>query len=348
MTAPSQADLNLVTGATGFVGGALVGELLARGRRVRAAVLPIDPLREAFVQEYGARVEIVDVDLTDAATLDPALEGVTRVYHVAGLVSSFAPYEMFERINVGGTENLCDAALRASVERFILISTSDVFGLPLAESEPMDERCLYREWGEAYPDTKIAAARSARAWSKEHGLPLTIVYPGWVYGPGDRAFLPSVAAMLRDGHAFVWGDGARFEISFVYIDDLVRGIALAGESEAARGEDFLLLDEESGLGTVDFYEELMRLFGYQAKIHHLPYRLMYAIALASQWAARLGLVSEPLLRTNDVKSFGFAFEFTSAKAERLLGWSPEVSTLEGLKRSVAWYLENLSEAEPKN
>jgi nucleoside-diphosphate-sugar epimerase len=337
-------DLDIVTGASGFVGGALVPELLARGRRVRAALLPGTELTPDQKACFGShpRFEAMAADVTCAETLAPLLAGAARVYHAAALVSAFAPYAEFERVNVGGTKNLCDASVAAGVDRLVVVSTSDVFGLPDSSDAVLTEASPYREWAEPYPDTKIEAARLVQRYQREGTLATTIIYPGWVYGPGDRAFLPAVAEMLRDGSAAVWGDGSRFEVSLVYIDDLVRGIADAGEAPVAIGDDFLLLDDASGTTTVELYRKLAGLLGSQAKVRQIPYVVAYVVAVASQWAARLGLVASPLLRTNDVKSFGYNFRFSAAKAATVLGWRAQVSTDDGLAKAVAWYRENVN------
>jgi nucleoside-diphosphate-sugar epimerase len=337
-----QNGIDLVTGAAGFVGGRLVAELLGRGRRVRAGAMAGDPLREAVAAglSASASLEWCDLDVTDPASVRAAVEGVDRVYHAAGLVSAFAPPEAFERVNVEGTRNICRAARDCGVGRLVAVSTSDVFGLPETGGECWNEESPWREWGEPYPDTKIAAARVVAA-ARAAGLEASLVYPGWVYGPGDRAFLPSVIEMVRSGMALVWGDGAAFEVSFVHVDDLVRGIAEAGANPRAAGEDFLFLDDASGVTTVDFYGKLAALLGCTVRVRHLPYFVVDAAARVSQWATRRGLLREPFLRTNDVKSFGYAFRFSAAKARRLLDWEPRFGTDEGLADAVAWFLEHI-------
>ncbi len=329
---------SLVTGGTGFVGTALVKRLLADGERVRVLALAGDPLREALRSEAGpeAELEIVSGDLTDEQSVSAACDGVKYVYHAAALVSAADSYHAFERINVGGTENVCRACLKSGVERLVVVSTSDVFGLPRAD-EVLTEESPYRRWNEPYADTKIAAARRVAHYRREHGLSATIIYPGWVYGPGDRAFLPAVVDLVRDGSAYVWGRGRDFEVGFIYIDDLVEGIMLAARSRQADGQGFLILDDSSGVTPPDFYRIVAERLGCPIRIRTLPFSLMYGVAWASQRLYALGLVKTPLLRTMDVKSFGYNFRFSSAKARTVLGWGATTSFEEGIAPALEWF-----------
>lgn len=328
------AQLSVVTGGTGFVGAAVVRRLLAAGDRVR--VLVQRGRQAGLPAELRDQVEWAEGDITDLTSVEAAFADASRVVHSAALVGAFAPYREFERINVGGTENVCRACLAANVDRVVVVSTSDVFGLPSGD-RVITEQTPYRAWGEAYPDTKIKAAQIVRRYQQEEGLRATLVYPGWVYGRGDRAFLPSVAEILRDGMAVVWGEGDRFELSLVDVDDLARGIQMALENPSAIGEDFLLLDDASGVLIEDFYQRVGEELGYDVNFRKVPYWLVLLVAKTTEWATRLRLMKEPVLRTNDVKSFGYAFRFSTAKAQQVLGWSPSVSSDHGIAKAIAWY-----------
>jgi nucleoside-diphosphate-sugar epimerase len=331
------ATISAITGGTGFVGEAVVRRLLDEGDTVRVLV---QPGREGgLAPDLRGKVELVRGDVTDFASLVAAFDGASRVVHSAALVGAFAPYREFERINVLGTENVCRACVAANVARTVVVSTSDVFGLPSGD-RVITEQTEYRAWGEAYPDTKIKAAEVVRRYQRE-GLPVTLVYPGWVYGHGDRAFLPSIAEILRDGMAVVWGEGERFELSLVDVEDLAQGILLAIEHPDAVGEDFLLLDDASGVSVEDFYQRVGEELGYDVNVRKVPYWLVLLVAKVTQWATRLRLMKEPVLRTNDVKSFGYAFRFSTEKARRVLGWAPQVSSDQGIARAIAWYRDNL-------
>jgi len=133
----------LVTGGTGFIGGWLVRRLLAAGHGVRAICLPGDP-GASKLSNLGA--EVVVGDVTDAGSVGRAMVGVRRVFHCAGVVTDWAPRSLFDRVHIGGMANLLRAALRERVQRFVWISTNDVFGL--REDRVLREDDDLRRWSE--------------------------------------------------------------------------------------------------------------------------------------------------------------------------------------------------------
>ena len=340
-----QDSLVLVTGGTGFVGQTLVKRLIDTGYRVRVVTrtahgfLP-DKLRENVSTQD--RLNFYEGDICHFGSMESAFEGVDYVVHGAALVNSIAPYPVFERANVTATENLSALALRRGIKKMVHVSTSDVFGIP-ASGEVLSETSSYRPWGEPYPDTKIKAAEVVKAY-QEKGLCTVIVYPGWVYGPGDRAFFPTLAHQLRQGLWASWCKG-HSDIHLVYIDDLVEALMVALKDPAADNDDFLILDEKSGV-TLDALCRRIGIFlGLEYKVYHFPYGLMHAIAWGSQCLCRLGLTRRPLLSTTDVKSFGHPFKYSTEKAREILKWSPKTSSETGIERALQWYQRHMDELD---
>jgi len=188
----------LITGATGFIGSHLVTACLKKEHRVRALVMPGDPGEAGLKKE---RVEIVYGDLRDGASLEAACKGTNIVFHCAAVVTDWAPRSLFLAVIIDSMEKLCLAALNARVKRFVELGTNDVFGLD--ESRVITEEAPPRKWGEPYADTKIAAEEIAWRYCFAYGLPVTMVYPCWVYGPGDKTFVPLTAdAILKKERCF--------------------------------------------------------------------------------------------------------------------------------------------------
>jgi len=332
--APSPTT-SVVTGAAGFLGLALVRRLLADGDQVRAIVLPRDPHRGDLeaLGSASARLDLVYGDVTDEASIAAAFPGATRVFHTAAVVHAWAPWERFYTVNVGGTQVVARLAREANVNRFVLISTSDVFGLPDG-TRVLDESGPLRDWGERYADTKIAAERWARSFAAESGLPLTVIYPGWIYGPGDRAFFPSLAEAIRRGVMVFWYRGAK--LPWVYIDNMVDACVLASTHPAAVGQGYLVHDDSDGPTLEEVCTRIANAIGAPPPHRHVPYALAYAVAAASQlvWrAARLRCA--PPLTTADVKAFGQQFYLSTAKIRRELGWTPRVGAEDGMQQAVA-------------
>jgi nucleoside-diphosphate-sugar epimerase len=171
---------------------------------------------------------------------------------------------------------------------------------------------------------------------RSRGLASAVVHPGWVYGPGDRAFLPALVRQIATGILPLWGP-AGSSINLVYVEDLVDALVTAGDSPAARNEDFLVLDETSDVGLDDLCRRAAAFLGIRHRPVQVPYALAYAVAVLSQGSARLGLVRRPPFTTTDVRSFGHRFRFSTAKARRLLGWSPRTPFRDGIDAALRWY-----------
>jgi len=325
--------LSVVTGGAGFVGTALVGRLLADGDRVRAVVPPHDPftpdLRAAHPSDA---LEIVSADVTDWDTLAPAFAGATRVFHTAALVHAWAPWERFQAVNVGGARNVARAVLEHGVARLVHVSTTDVFGFPEG-ARVLDEQSPFRRWREPYADTKIEAEELLWTWRREHGLPLTVIYPGWVYGPGDRAFFPALAEAIAGGFMLFWARGIR--LAWAYVENLVDACVLASEAPGAVGEGYIVFDTLEGPPLEDVCGRIAARIGAAPPAWHVPYALALTLARAAErlWRA-VGARRAPPLRSVDVKAFGDQWTFSNAKARRALGWSPRVGIDEGMERAL--------------
>jgi nucleoside-diphosphate-sugar epimerase len=325
----------LVTGAAGFVGQALVRRLLAEGKHVRALVLPGDPLRVAL-EALSTRFQdlrVIEADVTDYDAVASALADVTHVFHTAALVHAWASRQRFWHVNVRGTQNVARAALAQRATRLVTLSTSDVFGLPDGD-RVFDETCPLREWGEPYADSKIAAERWLWAFHRETQLPMTVIYPGWVYGPGDRAFFPALATAIRRGEMFFWHRDTR--LPWVYIDNLVDACVLASTHPDAVGEGYLIFDTLEGPTLQSVCARIADVTGVPRPTRYLPYAVVFGAAWLGQVAWRLARATHPPpLLTVDVKAFGFQWRFCNRKAREQLGWSSRIGTDEGMQQALA-------------
>jgi len=268
------------------------------------------------------------------------MDNVSIVFHTAALLNSVASVDLFESVNVEGTRNVCEAAYQADIERFILVSTSDVFGIP-DDNEVITEKTKYRPWGEPYADTKIKACNIVNDYFRQGKLITTIIYPGWVYGPGDRQFFPAIIEMVKDKYAFTWHKTTPYCVDLIFINDLVSAIITAAESERATGENYLILDDDSNVTPETFFRYIASRLNVNLSIIKLPYRLMYCIAWISQKLVQKGLTNSHLLSTTDVKAFGNTFTFSNKKARDELNWQPTVTANEGLDIALDWQLEQI-------
>jgi nucleoside-diphosphate-sugar epimerase len=337
--------ISVVTGAAGFVGQALVRRLLADGDDVRALALPQDPcLSELRALGSAEQLHIIEVDITDAISTAPAFAGATRAFHTAALVHAWAPWEKFRSVNVGGTQNVARACLPHGV-RLVALSTSDVFGIPDAD-EVMDEASPVKRWNEPYADTKIEAEQWLWAFHRDTQLPLSIIYPGWVYGPGDKAFFPNLAQAIDDGFMMFWFRNVR--LPWVFIDNLVDACVLASTHPDAIGHGYIVHDEADGPTLEEVCTRIAAVIDKKAPTLHVPYALAFAAAKATQTLWRwLDIKRTPPLRTVDIKAFGFQWHLSAQKIRRQLGWAPRVSTEQGMELALDYLAQQRAAAQKR-
>jgi 2-alkyl-3-oxoalkanoate reductase len=330
---------NLVTGGTGFIGFALVKRLISSGNSVRVITRGKNFHKEfEYLRSKSTKsqMEIYTADITNKDDIRGAFVNVSYVFHVAALVNihSAKPYSEFEAANVTSTKNICDLSLEYNVKKLFYFSTCDVFGLPNKE-QVFTESSPYRPWSEPYADTKIQASLIVKAFQHQ-GLNSTILYPGWVYGPGDKAFLPSLLEQMETGVIPVW-DSDKNQLCLVYIDDFIDAVFLAIENDKSDNEDFLILNDGSGVCLKSLYNKIGNIFNLKYKVIQIPYRIAFAFAWISELLSRLRIVKTPMLTTSDVKALGKEFKYSANKANSLLGWYSKEDIYSGILKWKSWH-----------
>lgn len=317
----------LLTGATGFIGGHVVRRLL-REKRAAVRALVRDPAKAEGLARMG--VELVKGDLSDAGALTQAVRGCPLVLHAAAQVSSVPHRKTFLESNVAGTENLLRAAVDAGVERFVHLSSVAVFGLPAA-GEVTDQTPRHR-CGDSYCDTKLDAEEAVFRFRRERGLPVVVLRPSGVYGPGSTHWSVIPLKRVRKGKMFVVS-GGKGMLNYVYIENLVDAILLALEDDRAVGEAFIVND-----GAVTWSE----FFGAYARMAGKN-----GIPSVPLWVARLWVHYRNLLaawrgETARVPPNALAFlvggaAYRQTHIEQKLGHRSRVSLEEGMRRTEEWF-----------
>lgn len=319
----------LVTGASGFTGGALCALLVGRGAAVRGLVRASSDTRA--LEALG--VERVVHDLADEGPLDAAVADIDTVFHVAAAWrSERLPLSAYWDVNVGGTRRLLEAAGRARVGRFVHTSTVGVQGH--IDEGPASEEYRFGP-GDHYQESKRDAEVLARDFGRSTGLPVAVVRPAGIYGPGDDRFL-KLFRFIGEGRFRMIGSG-EVHYHFTYIDDLVRGIALAGEHPDAAGEVFTLGGRES-VSLNDLVALIARILGAPdpGRRRHIPVAPVMAAAAACEAICRPLGIQPPLYRRR-VDFFTHHRSFDVSKAERVLGFRAEVPLEDGLRRLADWF-----------
>lgn len=318
----------LVTGAAGFIGGWLAEHLaLENGAQVRGLVHPSKSA--AWLRPAG--VELVAGDVTDAARMREVAAGCDLVFHLAAWLDTPPSADVAWATNVAGTENVLAAA--ADAERFVYVSSIMVYGAVAAGR--VGEGHPYGTWHptlEPYGATKIEAEHRVFQAFRETGLPITVIRPANVYGPRAGAWLPRGLRRIRVGRPILIGGGRGFAHP-VYVKNLVDGLALAAQEEAAIGEAFNISDGVA-MTWRDFYARYAELIGRQPRA--LPTSVAYLLAGIRMLRARFtgGL---PSLTFRLVRQTVGRPAYSIEKARRLLGYEPHVSFDEGMAQVAAWY-----------
>jgi nucleoside-diphosphate-sugar epimerase len=319
----------LVTGATGFIGSHIVDACLKKGDAVAAFVMHSDKDETVL---SGKGVEICHGDMRKYETLEKACAGRDVIFHCAAVATDWAGKEMFVDVTVGGMENICRAALKAGVGRFIDISTSDVFGF--REDVIIDETLPLSFWNEPYPDSKIKAEKIAWRYHKEHGLPVSMVYPLWVYGPGDKTFVPLLADAIIKKDMIFWQRGAI--VWPTYIENLMDLLMAISEDDRAVGNGYLVHDGESTT-LEEFCAGIAQALDVAEINTYIPYFAAYAAAFVMEAFWKLFKIkTRPLLTTYTVKNLGSKMRFSIDKASSELGWKPKITYRQGFDMTMDW------------
>lgn len=315
-----------VTGASGFVGGAIVQnlkgkhEILALSRSERS---------DASIRQSGAqplRGELGAVRAQD-------LSGVQCVIHCAAYVKPFGRRADFQAATIEGTRQLLDAARQAGVRRFIQISTeAALFAgqdmLSIDEDYPYPEKHRY-----LYPWSKAEAEKLVRAANADGTFETITLRPRLVWGPGDQTVLPALVEMVQRD-AFAWIDGGKAQTSTTHIANFVHAVELALERGRA-GAVYFITDDE----VFTFREFLGRLIatrGLNAPDKSMPGWLARGAAFLVEGGYRLlGLSSEPPLTRFAAAIMSANCTIRIDRARKELGYNPQISVSDGLAQLQA-------------
>jgi nucleoside-diphosphate-sugar epimerase len=318
----------VVTGASGFVGGAVARALAERGERVRALVRPTSDTRAL----RGAGVETAVGDVVEGYGLREALAGARLVVHAAGMLGrEGVPDGAYERVHVRGTGNVVREARAAGAARVVHISSPGLLG-PIPRWAPDADEEAPPNPTNPYERSKAAAELLLHDDAARYGALAVVVRPEFVYGPGDGHVLRLFRAIRR--RRFVYVGRGEALCHPTYVDDVVRGI-LAAADRGAPGRIYHV----AGPWAVPV-RELVETFADSCGVAPprlaVPERAMRAVLSALQRIAR------PLGKTLPIGSTAVDFftrdrHFSWQRARAELEYQPLVDLREGARRTVRWY-----------
>ena len=322
----------LVTGASGFVGSAVLRHLVDAGHEVRVLMRPTSDRRNI----EGVACEPVLGDLTDMASLRDAAAGCDAVFNVAADYRMWVTdHDEMYRANVDGTRNILLAAAEAGVTRIIHTSSVAAIGYrddgaPADEDTPGD---LTRMIG-PYKRSKYLADVEARRLAAEDGVPVVVVNPSAPFGPRDIKPTPTGGMVVAFGRGRMpaYIDTG---LNVVHVDDVARGHLLAHEF-GVLGERYILGGDNMSLR--DILVTLADHIGRAPPRVRLPRLPLFPVAWASEVIGRIAGF-EPSLTLNALRMAKRRMYYSSAKAGRVLGYRPR-SGAEALRDAADWYRDN--------
>lgn len=312
----------LITGATGFVGRALVARALFEGLQIRVGA-------RRRVSYWPSGLECAPtVELAPESDWNIALDGVHTVVHLAARVHVMRDYAAdtmaeFRRVNVAGTMTLARQAVDAKVRRLIFVSSIKVNGEGRQINRPYTAEDV-PEPADPYGVSKYEAERGLVRLAEETGLEIVIIRPVLVYGPGVKGNFFSMLRWLHCGVPLPFG-AVRNKRSLVALDNLVDLVLTCLRKPEAANQTFLVSDGED-LSTTELLQRAARAMNRPAHLFSVPTPLLRAGAtLLGRRAAMTRLCG--------------SLQVDIAKTQRLLGWAPPVSVEQGLQETVNYYLQ---------
>ncbi len=328
----------LVTGGGGFLGGRIVEMLLARGDDV--CVLG----RGTYPRLVRAGASSIQADIRDAPAVRRACRNRDIVYHVAGLTGIWGKREAFRSVNVDGTRNVVDGCWHQGVPHLVYTSSpSVVFGKDsvsgVDESQPYASRHVA-----VYPATKAIAERLVLDANCSR-LGTVAIRPHLIWGPGDPHLLPRILALARAGRLRRVGDGRNL-VDVTYVDNAAEAHLLAADALSAGGAcagRAYFVSQGEPVELWPWFDTILEAVGVPRVTTSISFAAAYRIGAALEWFHRLTFLSrEPRMTRFLATQLAKDHYFNIDAARRDLGYSPRVSTSEGIKRLV----ESLLEGEP--
>lgn len=323
----------LVTGGTGYIGSKLVVQLAQTGQDIRVLCRSTPTLPEF----QKSNIKTFKGDITDPGSLKTALNGVSRVYHLAAYARTWAKDPtVYHRLNVKGTENVLTAASAAGVQKVVYTSTAGVIGpsgdRPMTETDPR-----VTGFFNLYESTKSEAEAVALDFAKQ-GMEVCILNPSRIYGPGfdtgSNPITKIVELYIKRKWKLIPGSGGDIG-SYPFIDDVVNAHISAME-KGRSGERYILGGVNASFN--DLISVIKKVSGVDMKLRHVPFFALNALSYLMLWNAKL-TGKFPMITPDWVAKYKYHWALDSSKAEKELDY--KIRPLEeGIRETVEWLRQN--------
>jgi nucleoside-diphosphate-sugar epimerase len=316
----------LVTGGGGFLGGAIVRQLLARRDEVRSFS------RGDYRELRELNVDVCRGDLADAEAVTKAVEGCDIVFHTAAKAGIWGPYQDYYRANVVGTQNVIDACRKHRIERLVYTSSPSVVFNGL-DMEGVDESAPYpRRFHAHYPRTK-AQAEKLVLQANGQTLATVALRPHLIWGPGDNHLMPRIVARGKVGALRQIGQRPLL-VDCIYVDNAAHAHLLAADrlqpGAVIAGKAYFI-SQGDPRPLWDLINLMLKAADVPPADRHISPRLAYAAGWAFEWVYRLFRIrGEPRMTRFLAGELSTAHWFDISAARRDLGYAPILSIDEGI------------------
>ncbi len=324
----------LVTGGGGFLGMAIVRQLLAKGHRVASFSRGIHP------ELSDLKVNQLSGDIADAAAVTDAVRGRDAVFHVAAKAGVWGRFEEYHRPNVIGTQNVIAACRSGRVPIMVYTSSPSVV-FDGGDMQGVDESVPYpTRYHAPYPQTKAMAEQAVVAAADE-GLRTIVLRPHLIWGPHDNHLVPRIIARAASLRRV--GDGTN-RVDTIYVDNAARAHVLAMEAleknPALAGRVYFISDDHP-IGLWQMVDRILDAGELPPVSRSISPKAAYRIGAALEWAYRtFGISGEPRMTRFVARELATSHWFDISAAKRDLGYSADISIDEGMKRLKTWLKES--------
>lgn len=333
----SQSSLNdqnktvLVTGGSGFIGSNLVKRLLEEANTVRVLVRPNS---ENVYRLSEMNVEIAEGDVTEPESLNNAMQGVTQVFHTAGVMNN--DWDSTHFTNVDGTRNVLDAALQNNIERLLYLSDIEVYDVANARKGSLitEEWPLQSDQNQMGPyiHSRIEAEKLVTSAFTENGLKTTIVRASMVIGPmGRQLFFPQLGYQYKDKLFLMLRSGSNM-LPLIYVENIADAMVRVIQEDKAIGQIYNLVDDPE-ITVKDYINKYIDYTGSRARAISIPYFLPYVATALYEIAASLGVVKKSSTSKSRFKWKHAPVIFDNTKAKNDLGLTPRVTLQKGMENT---------------
>lgn len=331
-----------ITGATGLVGLNLAKYLVGEGYRVIGIIR--DASKVAQLKADGIETRLADVQ--NKAQIEAGVAGADVVVHAAASVDPYGARDKIFLVNVEGTRSVLEASKKAGVKQFILISSLSVI-TGQGDQYDVDESAPLKPCGESYADSKVEAERVVMAESGSDRIAVTALRPGFIYGPGERAWMPRLINSIATGKAMLI-DGGKKETNVIYVENLARATRAALLNEHAYGQVYNLTDGEK-ITKKDLFDAIADGLNLPRVKKVVPGVVAKAVCeIVSNLAPMMGESTQRKLARYSRAAFrlaGINQGFSVKKAERELGYSDRVPFAVGMSNTLKTFA---SSAKPES